>query len=284
MIVSIASGKGGTGKTTLSVNLAKYLADIENTDVILTDLDVEEPNSKLFLNTEKVDRFVTYKCVPEWNPDLCSLCGKCQNWCRFNSILKISTTIITFPEMCHSCYACSELCTMDALPMKKTRIGEINHYKDGRLNFIEGRLDTNQEMPTPQIKQTIDYVKSFNKNHFVVFDAPPGTSCSMVEVTKSSDFVILVTEPTPFGLHDLKIAVETVRDLRKDFAVVINKYGIGNLEVEEYCKNESIKILAKIPHSITVAKHYSQGNLIFEIPEIKTEIQSVIESVIGINI
>ncbi|MFA8344312.1 MAG: P-loop NTPase [Rhodothermaceae bacterium] len=278
MIVSIASGKGGTGKTTLSVNLAKFLTDVKHFEVTLADLDVEEPNSNLFLNLTKIQNFSTHKSVPEWNEDLCSLCERCQDRCRFNSILKISNSIIIFPEMCHSCFLCSDLCVSDALKMKKIRIGEINHHKEGRFNFVEGRLDTGQEMPTPQIKQTIEYVKSISKNKITIFDAPPGTSCSMVEVTKNSDFVILVSEPTAFGLYDLKLAVETVRDLQKPFAVVINKYGIGDEKIEKYCRNESIDIISRIPHSINIAKKYSRGELIYDLPEVNSELHKIVQA------
>ncbi len=278
MKISIASGKGGTGKTTLSTNLAAYLS--ESDDIVLVDLDVEEPNSGLFIQGDPVRREEKYKMIPEWKGD-CSLCGICQESCNFHAVMKLGTQIMVFPELCHSCYACSELCPEFALPMTPMRIGELNHVKRNSLAFIESRLDIGQEQAVPLIAQTIQYVdKRFSNDILKIYDAPPGTSCPVIEALKDTDFVILITEPTPFGLHDLKLAVETTRALRLQFGVVINRYGIGNEDVVLYCKAENIPVLAKIPNDRRIAELYSRGQLIYKaIPEVRHQLEYIIDHI-----
>ncbi|MBT3749005.1 MAG: P-loop NTPase [Bacteroidetes bacterium] len=275
MKISIASGKGGTGKTTLSTNLSAYLT--EKSTVVLADLDVEEPNSGLFIQGKLVNTEDKYKMIPEWKEEACTLCGLCQEVCNFNAVIRLGTQIMVFPQLCHSCYACSELCQSSSLPMISQKIGQISHYKRGKLDFVESRLDVGEEQAVPLISQTIKYIdQHFSQTRFKIFDAPPGTSCPVIEATKDSDFIILVTEPTPFGLHDLKLAVETMRSLNKAFAVVINRYGIGNDEVLEYCQNEKKRLLAKIPNSRRIAELYSRGELVFnQIPEMAQALKDI---------
>ena len=262
MNIAIASGKGGTGKTTLSTNLAALIA--ESQKVVLSDLDVEEPNSGLFIKAELVHEENKFKMIPEWVEDKCTLCGICQDVCNFHAVIQLGTKIMVFPELCHSCYACSELCPTEALPMIPKKMGVLKHFNQGNLSFIESRLDIGEEQAVPLIAQTIQYVnENFSNNIIQIYDAPPGTSCPVIEATKDADFVILVTEPTPFGLHDLKIAVETMRELKKGYAVIINRYGIGNDDVLEYCKKETIPVIAKIPNDRRIAELYSSGKLIY---------------------
>jgi len=263
MKITIASGKGGTGKTTISTNLASYIADM-GSNVVLTDLDVEEPNSALFLKTELVHTQISNKMVPTWESEACTLCGECAKNCNFNAIVAMPSEILVFAELCHSCYACSELCPTDSLPMIPTRIGEIKEFKTKTFPFIEGRLDLGQEMAVPLITQTIKYTCDKYKKHIKIFDAPPGTSCPVIEASKNSDFVILITEATPFGLNDLILAVETMKVLKKKFGVIINRYGIGDNSVEEYCKKENIPIITKVKNDKEVAKLYSKGELIYK--------------------
>jgi MinD superfamily P-loop ATPase len=276
MKIAIASGKGGTGKTTLSTNLASFLA--EKFKVVLSDLDVEEPNSGLFIHGDLIYQEDKYKMIPEWVQSKCDLCGICREVCNFNAITQILDEILVFPELCHGCYACSELCPQDALPMKKKKMGVLKHYEKGNLSFIESKLDIGEEQAVPLIAQTIDYIdKFFSKDIIKLYDAPPGTSCPVIEASKTADFIILVTEPTPFGLHDLKLAVETVRELKKDFAIVINRYGIGDNKVEKYCAEEDIPLIAKIPNKRKIAELYSNGNLLYSvIPEVKNELEKII--------
>ena len=275
MNIAIASGKGGTGKTTVSVNLASYLA--EEDKVVLTDLDVEEPNSKLFLETELFYKEDKFKMIPEWIEGKCTLCGNCQKVCNYHAVIQLGPSILVFPELCHSCYACSELCPTNALPMIPVKMGELSHYINNNLNFIESRLEIGQEQAVPLIAQTIDYVnEKFSGELIKIYDSPPGTSCPVIEATKDADFVILVTEPTPFGLHDLKLAVETMKELKKEFGVIINRDGIGNDDVLKYCTKEQIPVLAKIPNSRKIAEIYSSGGLIYkEVPEFKKQLESI---------
>ncbi len=275
MNIAIASGKGGTGKTTISTNLALYLS--KNQQVILADLDVEEPNSGLFVSGELVEEQIKYNMVPSWQPAKCTLCGDCQNNCEFNAVVKIGQQILVYPQLCHSCYACSELCPEQALPMVGNRMGVTKYFVNNNLHFIESKLDIGQEMAVPIISQTIKYINSnFDKNILRIFDSPPGTSCPVIEVAQNSDFVILVTEPTPFGLNDLILAVETMQELKKKFAVVINRFGIGNQEVEKYCQENNIDIIAKIPNNRKIAELYSQGKTLYDkIPDFAKELQKI---------
>jgi len=274
MKIAIASGKGGTGKTTLSTNLAAFLAESDN--VVLVDLDVEEPNSGLFLKGELITSEEKFKMIPEWNKDACTLCGICQKVCNFHAVIQLGTMILVFPELCHSCYACSELCPTDALPMIPKKIGDLKQYKINNLNFIESRLVIGEEQAVPLIKQTQKYTDENFSDSIKIFDSPPGTSCPVIEAVKDADFVILITEPTPFGLNDLKLAVETVRELGNKFGVVINRYGIGNNDVIEYCNSENIPIIAKIPNSRKIAELYSDGQLLYdEIPEVAEELKKI---------
>ncbi len=284
MKIAIASGKGGTGKTTLSTNLTALFAETET--VVLSDLDVEEPNSGLFIKGKLVKEEIKYKMIPEWKEDTCTLCGECQKNCNFHAVIQLGPQILVFPELCHSCYACSELCPTSSLPMISQRMGTLNHCENGNISFIESRLDIGQEQAVPLIAQTNDYIdETFDKNIVKIFDAPPGTSCPVIEATKDVDFVILITEPTPFGLHDLKLAVETMKELKKDFGVVINRYGIGNNDVVDYCEGDNIPILAKIPNSRKVAELYSMGKLIYtELPEVKQELQKIRKYILNLKI
>ncbi|MGE0089708.1 MAG: ATP-binding protein [Bacteroidales bacterium] len=272
MKIAIASGKGGTGKTTLSTNLAAFLSETEK--VVLADLDVEEPNSGLFIHGNLIFEEVKYKMIPEWKEDSCTLCGECQKNCNFHAVIQLGPQILVFPELCHSCFACSELCPVNALPMIPKRMGQLKHFTLNNFDFIESRLDIGQEQAVPLIAQTIDFVENnFTNQTIKIFDSPPGTSCPVIEATKDADFILLVTEPTPFGLHDLNLAIETMQELKKPFAVIINRYGIGNDDVIDYCQKNSIPIVAKIPNLRKIAELYSKGNLIYnDVPEFKEEL------------
>lgn len=276
MKLTIASGKGGTGKTTISTNLASYISEI-GSKVVLADLDVEEPNSALFLKSKLKNEEVFNKMVPNWEVENCALCGECAKVCAFNAIVALPSEILTFHQLCHSCYACSELCPTNSLPMKPTRIGEIKEFECENFSFVEGRLDLGQEMAVPLIAGVMEYVQKRFKDHLMVFDAPPGTSCPVIEASKESDFVILVTESTPFGLNDLKLAVETMRVLNQKFGVVINRHGIGDDGVEEYCLKEDIPIITKIKNDKNIAKLYSNGELIYnKIEHFKNSLEEIV--------
>jgi MinD superfamily P-loop ATPase len=263
MIIAIASGKGGTGKTTLAVNLALRAA--EKQKVALLDLDVEEPNSGIFVrgNLELERRMFT--SMPVWEQPNCTLCGRCSEVCNYHAVLKIGTTILVLPELCHACYACSELCPTNSLPMADRPLGWLRHYRLHSLDFVESKLDIGVEMATPLIGRSIAYANDhLGDAKLQIRDCPPGTACSVINATKDADFVILVTEPTPFGLHDLGLAVETMRHLGKPMAVAVNRVGIGNDDVFRYCAQEGISVWAKIPNDRKVAELYSKGEIIYD--------------------
>lgn len=280
MKIAIASGKGGTGKTTLSTNLAAFIAEREA--VVLADLDVEEPNSGLFFRAEPVHQEVNYKAIPRWDESKCTLCGICTKVCNYHAVIRLGPSIVVFPELCHSCYACSELCPEAALPMVQKRTGILSEFRTGNLHFIESRLDIGEEQAVPAIAKTKKYAaEKYPQVRLILYDSPPGTSCPVMEAVRDADFVIMVTEPTPFGLHDLKLAVETVKVFGIPFGVVINRYGTGNKEVDGYCSKEQIPVLARIPDSRRIAELYSAGKLIYrEIPEIREILEEILNTVI----
>lgn len=276
MQIAIASGKGGTGKTSLAVNLAAYLA-FSNVSypfkrIHLVDLDVEAPNGALFFKD-----FTSYKKlrrtrpVPKWDEQACTLCGECKDFCNFNALAFIGTKVLVYPELCHACYACTELCPENALPMQSHEMGDTIWYHSAadtkrEFDFTESRLDIGQVSAIPIISQTIEDVqKAMQDEELVMYDAPPGTSCPMIEVVKNADLVILVTEPTPFGLHDLKLAHETVKKLNKPAVLVLNKAGMGEDEIiYEYAEQSGLKLVGKIPHDRKLAEKYSRGELYYE--------------------
>ncbi len=277
MKITFASGKGGTGKTTISINLTAYLAGMSK-NVVLTDLDVEEPNAALFVKGKLKKEQVSNKMVPRWNEADCTLCGKCAEVCNFNAIVAMPKEILVFAELCHSCYACSELCPTNSLPMTPSRIGVIKEFEADGFSLVEGRLDLGQEMAVPLIAQTIKYTDENFSDSIKILDAPPGTSCPVIEASRGSDFVILVTESTPFGLNDLALAVETMRVLKQSFGVIINRYGIGNNGVEEYCSSENIPIITKVQNDKEVAKLYSKGELIYpQIEHFKNSLDDIVK-------
>lgn len=265
--IAIASGKGGTGKTLLSTNLAAYLSEKEPT--LLVDLDVEEPNDSLFIKGTLLRETEQFKMIPKWDESKCILCGDCTKNCKYHAVVQMGRFIAIFNELCHSCYACSELCPTGALPMQPHKMGETREYNCNNLTFIESQLMIGEEQAVPLIHKTQTMVdESYSNTTLQLFDCPPGTSCPVVAATEKADFVILITEPTPFGLHDLKLAVETMRKLHKPFGVVINRAGIGNDDVEGYCVGEHIDIISKIPFNKEIAQYYSQGELAFNKVEV----------------
>lgn len=242
----------------------------------MVDLDVEEPNSGLFVKGKLEETNPVYKMVPVWEKDKCTFCGNCQKVCNFNAVIQLHTQVLVFPKLCHSCYACSELCPTDALPMKPEKIGEIKTFHQDNLTFLESCLNIGQEMAVQVIAHTNKILEKDYQGQLIIIDAPPGTSCPVIEAVKDTDFVLLAAEPTPFGLHDLKLAVDTMRKLKKDFAVIINRFGLGNDKILEYCQRQNIEILAKIPNSRTAAELYSHGKLIYkQIPQVKQEVLKI---------
>jgi len=263
MKICVASGKGGTGKTTVAVNLATAIDE----EVVLLDCDVEEPNANLFLKGDFVDREISYVKVPKVDESLCDGCRKCTEICEFKAIIVIEKVPMLFYDLCHSCGACYHICPQKAISEVDRRIGEINHYKKRNVHLYEGRLDIGVAMAPPIIKGLKKHIED---DKICILDAPPGTSCPTIETLKDCDVAILVTEPTPFGLNDLILAIEVTRQLNIPFGVVINRSDMGDDRVHNYLKQENIPILMEIKHDIEIARLYSKGKVIVEeIPKYK---------------
>jgi len=255
MKIAIASGKGGTGKTTIATNLACSIARIDQA-VQYLDCDVEEPNGHIFLKPDiKETRKVTIG-VPEVDNELCNGCGKCGQLCQYSAIICLKDKAITFEQLCHSCGGCELVCPTSAIKEKQVEIGFLDLGTADDVKFGQGRLKIGDVRSPALIKKVKENAAN---NGTVIIDVPPGTSCPVVEAVKGTDFVLLVTEPTPFGLNDLELAVGMVRQLKLPFAVAINRSDIGDDGVLQYCDKENIEIILEIPNDRLIAEAYSQG-------------------------
>ncbi len=258
MIISVASGKGGTGKTTIAINLALSIRGA----VQLMDCDVEEPNAHLLMRPVIKKRISATIPIPEIDESKCTYCGKCQRVCAYNAIAvfpKIDDrngSVLIFPHLCHSCGACRILCPEGAIYEVDKEIGIIEIGDCGDIQFVHGKLNIGEIMSPSLIKQVKKYI---NPARMTIIDAPPGTSCPVIASVYGSDFCILVTEPTPFGLNDLILAIEVLRKMVIPYGVVINRSDIGDEKVERYCEDNNIPILMRIPFDRQVAELYSRG-------------------------
>lgn len=253
MIISIASGKGGTGKTTIAVNLALSLT---RETVQLIDCDVEEPNSHLFI-TPTIHQVTSVGIpVPRIDESRCTYCGKCAQVCEYHAIAVILKNVLIFDELCHGCGACSYLCPEKAIIEVEREIGIVQEGSANGIRFVNGVLNIGEPMASPLIRKVKERIQ---RNKLVILDAPPGTACPVIETVKGSDFCLLVTEPTPFGLNDLELAVGMLEKLRIPKGVIINKSDVGDQELWDFCQSKNIPVLMEIPMDRKIAESYSKG-------------------------
>jgi MinD superfamily P-loop ATPase len=275
MIISVASGKGGTGKTTIATNLVLSIPGS-----IYLDADVEEPNGHLFLNPIILDEKVISRKIPEIDYNRCNFCGVCARTCEFHAISVLPKMVLVFDELCHSCGACSYFCPEKAIvevdkPLGLLRTGEILPEKK---SFYEGRLNIGEMMASPLIAELKQIC---HPNKINIVDAPAGTSCSMVESVRDADYCILVAEPTPFGLHDLKLSVEVLQFLEIPFGVVINKSQKESDMIEDYCSETEIPVLLKLPFDRRLAEAYSRGEPAVKLfPDLKNRFNELYEKIL----
>jgi MinD superfamily P-loop ATPase len=259
MIIAVASGKGGTGKTMVATSLAVSLKDRHR--VQLLDCDVEEPNAHIFLEPDvRASRAVCIP-VPVIEEARCNRCGRCAEVCAFHAIAVLGSHVLTFPQLCHGCGACSYACPHRAITEADRETGVIEIGRAEGIDFVQGRLTVSEAMAPPIIRKVREQA---NRGSIVIIDAPPGTSCPVVESVRDSDFCLLVTEPTPFGLNDLALAIATAQKLGLPCGVVINRAGADNSLIEEYCSREGIPVMLEIPLDEEIARLYSRGEILTE--------------------
>ncbi len=272
MKLAIASGKGGTGKTTVAINLARVLDNMQ-----LLDCDVEAPNVHLFLKPQVKESVPVTIPVPRVDFDKCDFCGVCRDVCEFHAILVGKNTVLTFPELCHGCGACSMFCPVKAIieEERQTAVVHAGVFED--IDVVWGVLNVGEPMAVPVISK----VKSFiEPGRNVILDAPPGTTCPTIEAIRDADYCILVTEPTPFGLNDLELAVGACKKLGIPAGVVLNRAGIGDNRVQEYCRNESAPLLMEIPYQPRIAVAYSRGEILVDaLPDLRKNFLDLADSV-----
>lgn len=257
MIISIASGKGGTGKTTVSTNLAAAMGR----DAAFLDCDVEEPNAHIFLKPKICHSEPVSTLIPKVDMSRCNLCRKCVDICQFKAITVVGKKLLIFEELCHSCAGCIVVCPQGAMTESSRELGALESGFHGEMPFHHGLMRIGEAMSPPLIKKlrTIE----ISQKHTII-DAPPGTSCPVIAAMHGVDFVVLVTEPTPFGLHDLTLAHETVQELGLPCGIVINRADLGDGKVEAYAAAHDIPILLKIPFQKEIAEMYSKGRMLVE--------------------
>jgi MinD superfamily P-loop ATPase len=265
MRISVASGKGGTGKTMVATNLALSLGS----DVQLLDCDVEEPNAHLFIKPVFDETVTIYTPVPEVDENRCTYCGKCNEICQFKAISVVNKTILVFAELCHSCGGCMKVCPEAAITEKGRELGIIQKGHRNGMEFIHGKLRVGEAMSPPLIQKVRSYQ---NPEKITILDAPPGTSCPVIAVIKNTDFVLLVTEPTPFGLYDLQLAIGAVETLNIPCGLIINRCDLGDDKVKRYAGSKNLPILMEIPFDRRIAEAYSRGEPLVEtMPDWKDE-------------
>lgn len=270
MKIAVGSGKGGTGKTTISTSLALSA----ETEVQYLDCDVEEPNGHIFLKPDLNHSETCSVIIPQVNERKCTACGTCRDICNYNAIVQFGVTVMTFPDLCHSCLGCFRVCEEDALFQATREIGVLESGMAGDIEFVHGRVRIGEAMGVPLLKAV---KKKANPEKLVIIDAPPGTSCPFVESIHGVDYVILVTEPTPFGLHDLKLAVEVLQNFEIPCGVISNRSDLGDDRVQTFCVEENIPLLMEVPFQRSIAEGYARGqNLIETVPELQAKFRDLL--------
>lgn len=276
MNIAIASGKGGTGKTTISTNLAFFLAG-QNVKVNYFDCDVEEPNGHLFLKPEITKIEPAFIPVPIINENECTGCGKCVEICEFNALAKLEKTVMVFSELCHGCGGCSMVCPQNAITEYKKEIGFVETGNSGKIGFIHGKLNIGEAMSPPLIRRVLNKKSTDAVN---IIDAPPGTSCPVIASVKDTDFIVLITEPTPFGLNDLGLAIEMTKEIGIPHGVVINRADKDDNYAREFCRQKNVLILGEIPDERSIAEAYSKGEMIIDaVPQLQDSFAKLWEAI-----
>ena len=276
-IIAVASGKGGTGKTTVATNLARVAA-IQGLEVSYLDCDVEEPNGHIFLKPEIEMTASVCVPVPVVDEDKCTACGKCREICQYSAIALLGKTVLTFPNLCHGCGGCILVCPTGAITETGREVGVVEEGMADGVRFVHGKLRIGEAMSPPLIRAVKERVPV---EGIAIIDSPPGTSCPVIQSVRGADYVLLVTEPTPFGLNDLKLAVEMLRVLNLPFGVVVNRADMGDEAVFDYCGSESIDVLLRIPDDRRIAEAYSRGRLAAEaLPEYREVFASLLKGVV----
>ncbi|NLF08458.1 MAG: P-loop NTPase [Pirellulaceae bacterium] len=285
MRIAIASGKGGTGKTTVATSLA-YTAATDGRSAAYLDCDVEEPNGHLFLKPEIDREQPITKLIPVVDPALCTHCALCSRACRYGAIACVGEQTLIFTELCHSCGGCMLTCPVGAISEVPKPIGKLSVGSSGAVQFAGGVLDVGEAMSPPAIHAVKDALKKGDspllpaEPDLTILDCPPGTSCPVIASVQGCDLLILVTEPTPFGLNDLKLAVEMARALKLRFGVVVNRADAGDREVWEYCRRQRIDILVEIPDDRAVAEAYSRGELAAKaVPQVAERMRELLKTI-----
>lgn len=275
-IIAVASGKGGTGKTTIATNLA-HVASTQEIDVTYLDCDVEEPNGHIFLKPRIEKATPVSVSVPVVDEDKCTACGKCREICQYSAIVLLGKTVLTFPNLCHGCGGCMLVCPTGAISETGREVGFVEEGTAGDVRFVHGKLRVGEAMSPPLIREVR---KRISSDGLSIIDAPPGTSCPVIQSVRGVDYVLLVTEPTPFGLNDLKLAVEMLRVMKLPFGVVVNRADMGDNAVFDYCGSQSINVLLRIPDDRRIAEAYSRGQLAVEaLPEYAVMFESLLKEV-----
>lgn len=279
--IAIASGKGGTGKTFVSTNMFRSLQKY-GSNVVLVDCDAEAPNSVAFFQAKEVGRQVVTQLVPIIDTNACTFCGLCHDWCSYNAIfiLPPAKVIQVIDDLCHGCGACSVACKANAISEKPVSLGEVASYATNEgYQIIEANMAVGVMSPVSLIKAAI--AKIPQEADLAILDSPPGTSCPFVQTASAADYVVLVTEPTPFGLSDLKQSVNTLKEIGKPFGVIVNRAGLGNGDIYTYLKEDKIELLLEIPYNAHIAEIYSRGELIVNtMPNIGMQLNNVVTKIV----